>query len=107
MRRVIFGLAAAMLCLAASEASACHHKVKTACVPACAPAPVCAPAPTCAPAKKHCFKMPKLHMPKLCCKKKVECAPAPCETVVYAAPQGTWAAPQAAATGQMPAVPSK
>ncbi len=91
--------------LLAGDASACCHKKKVACAPACAPAPapVCepAPAPVCeAPAKKHCggFKMPKM---KFGCHKKA--APA-CETayapVEYAAP--VYAAPQSSpqATGQ-------
>ena len=79
----------------AADASACCHKKKHECVPACAPAPVCAPAPApvcepapapvcapapvveCAPKKKCCFsgfKMPKMHFG---CHKKAACAPAP------------------------------
>lgn len=82
----------------ASDASACHKK-KCACPTTTV---VCAPAPVveCAPAKKKCFSMPKMKMPKLGCHKKAECAP-----VAYAAPT-TYAAPVASpqaspqATGQ-------
>ena len=95
----------------AGDASACHKK-KCACptttTVVCAPAPVveCVPAPVveCAPAKKKCcFKMPKMHMPKLGCHKKAECAPVAYETTygaptTYASPQG-YASPQASGQG--------
>jgi hypothetical protein len=110
MRRMILGLAAALLAFTASDASACCHK--KACATPCAP--VCAPVcePVCAPVKKcHMPKicLPKFHMPKLGCHKKAVCAPA-CNTceVAYAAPQSTWAAPQASyAAPQGLAVPQK
>lgn len=113
MRRTILSLAGAGLVgvLMAGDASACH-KTKVA---ACAPAPVA----VCeAPAKKKCFKMPRIKMPKLGCHKKAACAPAPvavCEAApvyvhtvaeTYSAPQ-SYAAPQTAATSQTPPVPGK
>lgn len=123
MRRTILSFAAmALMGFLATDASACCHKKKAACTPACAPAPVveCAPAPVCAPAKKKCFGGGlKMLKGGLCHKKAAACAPvayaAPaCNTcgetyaapVTYGAPQASpqgWAAP----TGQTLVAPHK
>ena len=81
MRRSLLTLAAssALGLFATADASACCHKKKAVCAEPVA----CAPAPTCAPAKKKCGLFGG-GGGGLCHKKKVACAPAPCET--YAAP---------------------
>jgi hypothetical protein len=113
MRRSFLTLAAAAVfaLFTTAEASACHKSCcQPACPPPCPPPVVCyvpppCPPPVCAPvcAPKHCFSMPKFHMPKFHC--KPACAPAPC------APTYSYAyAPVAApvyATGQGYSTPQR
>ena len=60
--------------------------------------PLPPPVVVCQPVrKKHCFKMPKFHMPKMSfCHKRAACAPAPVCQTAWPAQQSVWPAAQEA-----------